>query len=406
MARTLSPRVEECSQGGVLISVLPKYEESTLERLLNLNAPHGLIHYAAASRRTVAVFAAKAAPGKIVPEGQEQEFLSPFPLELLALFSESEVDSDILESLKRWGIRTLGQLSALPEAELRSRLGQRGLKLQRLARGEETKPFEAYVEQPRFEEKRGLEWECDGLEPLSFVLNEMLEKLCERLDQRGWATDYIQVKLQLTEGSPYERSLRLAFPMHNPKVLLSLLRLKLQSDPPQACITGVQIRTQPVAPQVLQYSLLDADKPNPEKLSRTMARLTALLGEKALGSPVIPETHRPGAFHVEMFSPFGKKTHQFSSESSGRSPNRSKMLLRRIRPPLVTRIHTDQIVTCSGPWRSSGNWWNSEGDEMPVERVEAPWSRDEWDIEMVDGQICRVYWDHRTKKWFLEGVYD
>jgi hypothetical protein len=42
----------------------------------------------------------------------------------------------------------------------------------------------------------------------------------------------------------------------------------------------------------------------------------------------------------------------------------------------------------------------------PEKQSDRVWFRDEWDLEMVDGQICRVYWDYNQKKWFLEGVYD
>jgi len=54
-------------------------------------------------------------------------------------------------------------------------------------------------------------------------------------------------------------------------------------------------------------------------------------------------------------------------------------------------------VTCAGPWRSSGDWWTGTNHE---------WSRDEWDVELQDGSICRIYWDHCKKAWFLEGIYD
>lgn len=45
-------------------------------------------------------------------------------------------DAKTVAVLNRWGIRTLGELAALPETALISRLGQQGRRLQLLARGE------------------------------------------------------------------------------------------------------------------------------------------------------------------------------------------------------------------------------------------------------------------------------
>jgi protein ImuB len=59
----------------------------------------------------------------------------------------------------------------------------------------------------------------------------------------------------------------------------------------------------------------------------------------------------------------------------------------------------DRIISCAGPWKSSGDWW------MGPEKAES-WSREEWDIEMTDGSIYRVFWDNNEKNWFLEGIYD
>jgi hypothetical protein len=55
------------------------------------------------------------------------------------------------------------------------------------------------------------------------------------------------------------------------------------------------------------------------------------------------------------------------------------------------------IVQAAGPWRWSGAWWD-------VERT--PWDRDEWDVELADGGLCRLFHDRRTSVWFLDGIFD
>ena len=79
------------------------------------------------------------------------------------------------------------------------------------------------------------------------------------------------------------------------------------------------------------------------------------------------------------------------------------------------------IAQAAGPWRSSGGWWTearrAEGTrpgDRPGDRAEekcgafgeTPWNRDEWDVALKSGAVCRIYQNRTTDRWFLEGVYD
>ncbi len=56
-------------------------------------------------------------------------------------------------------------------------------------------------------------------------------------------------------------------------------------------------------------------------------------------------------------------------------------------------------MTCAGPWRTSGAWW--EQDDQA-----GPWSRDEWDVALTDGAVYRIFRDRVTDGWFIDGVVD
>src|SRR5437868_13369858 len=104
----------------------------------------------------------------------------------------------ILDTLSRWGIRNLRALAALPEIALSERLGQIGLRLQQLARGEASRtlvPLEAPL---AFEEAVELEHPILLLEPLAFLLNRLLEQLCARLGSRALATQELRLTLELS----------------------------------------------------------------------------------------------------------------------------------------------------------------------------------------------------------------
>ena len=393
LAQTLSPRVEVCRPDGLLLEVSTRHERDILDQLLRLT---GALHFGVASTRMAALVVAKLKPGTIIPPGKERDFLSALPVNLSGLGGADVSVSEFLVTLARWGIRTWGDLAALPEPELAARLGQRGLRLQRMARGEDILPFQPYYTDPLFEESQELEWTLDSLQPLAFILGGILDRLCRRLQSCNLAVDSLRTVLKLANGSSHERTLHLALPMREPKALLSLLRLDLQSHPPQAGIVGISLYAEPTEPRAFQYSLFQSPALSPEKLSHTLDRLKALVGEENLGSPTLLNTHRPDAFSMKVFDLKQKHRRTKGQVQSSLMSHRlaGQLVLRRIRPPVPARIKPDQIVARAGPWRSSGDWWANG------------WSGEEWDIELADGVVYRMYWDRRKKGWFLEGIYD
>jgi protein ImuB len=58
-------------------------------------------------------------------------------------------------------------------------------------------------------------------------------------------------------------------------------------------------------------------------------------------------------------------------------------------------VPSGAIVQAAGPWRTSGSWWSDER-----------WNRNEWDVALKSGAVCRLFQDRTTKRWFLDGVYD
>ncbi len=459
LARSLSPRVALHESGAVLLTVTPRFEEEAFDRLLQAAVASGRLDYASASSRAAALFAARVSPGARVSEQETPSFLSPLSIRLLALYSQEDLSAH-LATLQRWGIHTLGQLAGLPREELAARLGSDARWLQQLARGEDVEPFQPQAEKLRFQACKELEWEVDGLEPLAFALSDILDHLCSSLSQRGLATDCLQLVFRLGDGSTYRRTIPLAVPMRKPKTLLSLVRLKLQADPPQAPIKRVFVEARPAPVQVLQPSLLEPSGPNAEEWSRTLARLTALMDRESLvpggenkrtsaesrpaerkglgrlhlhsaspfpgtassgpaqansrsgtlGAPSVEDTHRPDPARLESFSLSGPGGKRREGSDGAASPagngSRIPLVLRRIRPPRPTRLRTDQIVACAGPWKTSGEWWHCPPEQEAASFLPQPWWRDEWDVQLRQGGIYRVFWDHRRKEWFLDGRYD
>jgi protein ImuB len=449
IARDFSPRIQRCGADAVVLDV------SGLGRLLGSPQmigdelarhasalPYSDVRVAIAPTQTAALLLTLSDGDLTVVTAAESAALAPLPLQCLqqhvaalqgtTIFRRDRVTpaDDDFAVLRRWGLKTLGEFAALPASDLSARMGQQGLALQRLARGVDPGPLVPDPGVPRFIERMELEWPIDALEPLSFVLARLLEPLADRLERADRGAAVLYTSLRLTSRTVFTRTLQLPAPMRDPKTLRTLILLDLESHPPDAPIDIVRILIEPTPAKVLQWTLLDRAQPAVEQVSTLVARLTALMGEGHVGSPVLVDTWRPGAFTMSDFrsqiDDQLKKVDRTIDDRTSAIDQRSQIshlrsALRRFRFPIPTRVVVQEgrpirvqmdrqgftsgaIVQAAGPWRTSGNWWSPSRPEAGT--AGDAWDRDEWDVSMTDGTVYRLVVEREVGQWFLEGVVD
>jgi hypothetical protein len=380
--------------------------------------------------------------------------------------SAERTDEAVLDVLRRWGLKTLGEFAALPADALFERLGREGLELQEVARGRDARPLVPTIAGEPFEASLALEWPIEELEPLSFVLTRLFEPLCARLERCDRGAAVLHVSLQLVSRECHARRLELPAPMRDPKVLRTLVLLDLESHPPSAGIDRVTLTIDPTPGRIIQHSLLTRPLPSAEQLSTLTARLTAVMGENRVGAPVLVDTHRPEAFamrrfHVNDVHPRRDRrdinAHYGAVTSTLDELRRIYLLagkladpttrvdvgvdapgfvLRRFRRPIPARVRVEHdrpvhvapqglpggaVIQAAGPWRTSGEWWkgrprlhpsNAPGASPDLShparprRAIKPWNRDEWDVALTDGTLYRIHLDHGQNRWFVEASLD
>src|SRR6185436_16692425 len=154
-----------------------------------------------------AMVVALAHPGlTVIPRGEEAAALASLPIALfekiIGSASSADAASSALSAFRRWGLKTLGEVAALPAADLVARLGRRALEWQAIARGDDIRPLVPTLAEERFESSIELEWPIEELEPLSFVLTRLLEPLSTRLERRDRGAAVLHVLLQLVTRVP------------------------------------------------------------------------------------------------------------------------------------------------------------------------------------------------------------
>ena len=426
LARDFSPRIERHDDTCIVLDV------AGLGRLLG--DAHGIaaeLHRTASERgiktriavaptQTAALLMTLGPTDPAVAGDDVARVLAPLPLRALEQHAArgefARAVEKVFDTLRRWGLRAVGELAALPADEIAARFGQRGVALQRLARGIDATPLLPDPCVPRFVQSMELEWPIEELEPLSFVLARLLEPLSLSLERADKAAAAIRLDLRLVDRSTHTRQLQLPAAMRDPRVLRTLLLLDLESHAPAAGIDVVTIEADPAPARIVQFSLLERAVPSPETLATLTARLGALVGDTRCGSPVLLDSHRPDAFAMERFDPAGASAtfRRTRPGLEGEPPNVRGIVLRRFRPPVAIRVAVERgrplhipidrkgmpggrVQQAAGPWRSSGGWWDT-GDTR--------WDRDEWDVALADGSVCRIFQERENGRWFVEGVID
>jgi protein ImuB len=216
-------------------------------------------------------------------------------------------------------------------------------------------------------------------------------------------TDRLEWCCDLTDRSHHAGEILPAVPAREPAALASLLRSALESSPPAAAVTAMRIIAHPVRVPAAQASFTDPARPGARALAETLAHLAALVGASQVGVPVLLDSHRPDAMRIDALALASPRP----DSPSGSPPREMRLALRRLRPPRPASVrllagrpvhlHADRlaasIVASAGPWRGSGEWW-----------IESGWRRDEWDVELADGTLCRLA--HDGSAWFLDAIYD
>ena len=443
---SVSPRVEDTAADSIVVDLTGLASlfgsEETISHLLARRASDlGLIvHVAVSSNLEVALHAARGFPGiTVIPPGEESERLGALPIQVFS------PPIEMIETLERWGVRTCEALSQLPVLELFERLEQQGVQLHQWARGASLRSMILAEPKLCFEEEMPLEYAVEELEPLAFLLGRLLDQLCARLSARSLSACAIRLRLELDNSSDdvsspppiprgrldeknaYEKLLTLPVPMRDSKMLLRLLRLHLQSDPPRAPIVRIFLAGEPAPPRVRQEGLFLPSSPDPEKLELTIARLANLVGDSHVGSPRLMDSHRPDAFEMGRFIPSHNSSEippQNVGVSGAREPvaafrvfrpaPRAQVTLREGRPVYISfaGMH-GRVAVASGPWRTSGEWWREDA-----------WRQDEWDVEIHRPSVSsasaienspsaepqkgvyRIYYDTVRQAWFVAGMYD
>ena len=270
--------------------------ESVLAATRRALAGRGFRIGAAPSRFTAYAVALRARPrggNAIVPAGGARSFLAPLPVSLLR--SRPEL-AGLPDTLERLGIRTLGELAALPRPAVAERFGHPGLLALDLALGSDT-PLEPRRPPEPVVERLALPEAASGPQ-LERALELLVARLLARPERRGRSLRSLALSARFVEGGTWRARATLRQASADPGRLRLVLSPRLAELPAPAESIGLEVEA--FGPPAYDQTLLVADRESATRLRRTRMEEAIRQARQAAGDaaalrvlPVDPDSRVP-----------------------------------------------------------------------------------------------------------------
>ncbi len=449
------PRAEVVRPGLLVLPVrgAARYfgsEEAAAERLVDAVAAAGAeCQNGVADQLATAVFAARA--GRVVPPGQDAEFLSRLSIRQLpaepGLSGPGRVE--LADLLWRLGIRTFGQFAALPRPDVASRFGADAVAAHRMVRGEPDRAPSGRELPPDLDAVLQCDPPIDRVDAAAFAGRTLAAALHRSLESAGVGCTRLAIHAVTAGGGELSRVWRCAEPLTEEATAdrvrwqldgwlasrragaqrLGDINRRVGAGP-----TGpvIMLRLQPVevvSAEALQLPLWGG--PGEEsrmRARRALVRVQGLLGAEAVQLPVLSGGRGP-AERITLIPIGDEATPRAEPDRPwpGRLPEPAPTVLPESdsvvelldaqgNPVRVTGrgMFTAEPVRLRGTetaYRGDLSWWTGP---WPVD--ERWWDQDDRHSRSGPTARAQVLLDtdppralllcYRRRRWYAEGVYE
>lgn len=266
-------------------------------------------------------------------------------------------------ALPDMGIRTLGQLLALPRAALQRRFGAALIAALERLLGERPHAFTSYRPPDRFEARIEWPFEVNRHTMLLFPLRRLLGDLAAFVTARDGGVQQFTLKLEHEHAAPTTIVIGLLSPQRDAAALFDVAKLRLERTTLAQPVVALGLCAEnlpPCAPT--DHDLFDARPAHALPWEQLRERLRARLGDAAVHSVRVDPDPRP-----ERASVADDPTQPAAPAAL---PARPTWLLQR---PLPLRGPDPRIL--AGPERLETGWWDG-----------ADIRRDYYIVELATGQ--------------------
>ena len=331
------------------------------------------------------------------------------PLSVRAL----RIDGDTALLLQRLGLKTVGDLAAVPRLPLARRFARTEpgenplLRLDQMT-GRVAEPLHCPDDPPRFLARAAL---AEPIQDPTPLLPLLTAELCAMLASRGFGSRRLLLAVFRSDGTVSSVEAATARASRDPAHLARLFDGRLESLDPGFGFDLVTLAATVAEPLAARQPGLDGRRDEGEDLARLVDRLSARFGPRALVRPAPRESHIPE--RTETWAP------ALGPSPGPVPPSLRPRPLRLFDPPeevrvvyavpegppaqFVWRRVTHRVTRFAGPERVGPEWWR----DRPGTRL-----RDYYRVEDHEG---RRFWLYReglpddgrggAPRWFVQGAF-
>ena len=315
-----------------------------------------------------------------------------------------QVGEKISRALLQMGVNTLGDLHALPLPALAKRFGTEFVRYLQQLLGQLPDPQMYFVPEPTFQQ--GLAF-VDGVhqrQMLLFPMKRLLQILCDYLRVRQLFCHKLRWTIFDAHVVQAEIVIELSRSQNDWQSFLELSRIKLDQIILREAVFTLNLHsadffeTAPVSDQLFP----DA-RDNAEAGHALVDKLKARLGKNALQQVQLRDAHWPEhSWQLAtdaLLSSLTKPVIQPSIETP-RAPRpawllpQPKPLRERVGQPLWKTA----LTLLRGPERVSNHWWHGDQSDGVHER-------DYYVARTGEGNLCWIFRETKTHRWFLHGWF-
>ncbi|GAA4422589.1 DNA polymerase Y family protein [Georgenia halophila] len=385
-----------------------------------------------------AMLAARA--GVLVPSEASAEFLAGQDVGTLTLaFSTRQAaarTAELVDLLRRLGLRTLGEFAALEAGDVAARFGAHGLAAHRLARGLDTFPPSTHRPEDDVLAATELDPPAERSDVAAFVARSLAEQLAERMLRRGVVCARLRVAARTEDGTELVRTWSID---GTPTAAELTDRVRWQLEgwlsgrsgrPPSAPLTRLELLAQEVSPAgVVQDGLWGRARRGEAQAGRAALRVQGLLGADGILVPVLQGGRDPrGAARMVAWGDDAAPLRRTDAPWPGQLPapwpatvptepvpvrlldagggdvrvdargTASSTPTRVLVPPPgksapVVRAGEYPLLAWAGPWHGTERWWSEQGRRRAY-------------VQVVPEGVPALLLALERGAWCVEGVYD
>jgi protein ImuB len=355
------------------------------------------------------------APGTIALPGKEDEAIANLPVAALQL------DGGITHSLRRAGLKTIGQVAARKRNELTARFGKEMVGHLDHALGHSEEPVSPRRPLPDFMAEHRFAEPLTVQDAILASLKMLAETLGEVLEKHGRGAREMTAVFFRADGAVRRLCVQTGAPTRDAAIIARLFRERLDSlaDPldPGFGFDLIRLEASCAENQAEETPSFEADARAARDVAFLVDRLAARFGAHRVQRFQPQDTHIPEAASVAVPAQYVTPTKtSWQMQRGEKDPPRRPLRLLAKPEPIddVMALAPDSpprrfkwrhvrhnIAHAEGPERIAMEWWR-QPDHMPT--------RDYFRVEDEEGRrfwLYRegLYAETREPKWFVHGVF-